>query len=225
MSSRSALASVVALVFGTVLMLALHVLPPTNEISPYRRTISEYALGPSKWVFDLAVLLIALGSALAFVALVLRRLVRPFSGAVVLGALWTLSLLVIVVFTKTDWTVGPSIGGTVHRYASVVGFVALPLAVLLVAHKVFPDRLGWRWAARGFAVVSLAWFGLIVVGVVRMAAGYGPWWLFVPLGLVERAMALSAVAAIATVALGLVLARRRVETGGQDEERHLVSSA
>jgi len=38
-------------------------------------------------------------------------------------------------------------------------------------------------------------------------------------------VAVSAVAAIATVALGLVLERRRVETGGQDEERSLVSSA
>ena len=217
------MASVVALVLGIVLMLMLHVVPPTNEISPYRRTISEYALGPNKWVFDVAVLLVALGSALAFVALVQRGLVRAWSVAVVLGALWTLSLLVIIVFTKTDWTVGPSIGGTIHRFASVIGFVSLPVAVLLVARRVFPARPGWRWAARGFAVLSLGWFGVIGVGVVRMAAGYGPWWLFVPLGLVERAVALSAVAAIATVALGL--ARAAVETGEQGEKRHLVSSA
>ena len=142
-----------------------------------------------------------------------------------LGALWTLSLLVIVVFTKTDWTVGPSIGGTIHRYASVVGFVSLPLAVLLVARRVFPDRPVWRWAARGFAVVSLGWFGLIV----RRRGADGRRLRAVvalrPARLVERAVAVSAVAAIATVALGLVLERRRVETGGQDEERRLVSSA
>jgi hypothetical protein len=223
MSARSAVASVGALVLGTLLVLMLHVVPPTNEISPYRRTISEYALGPSKWVFDVAVLLVALGSALAFVALVRRGLVRAWSVAVVLGALWTLSLLVIIVFTKTDWTVGPSAGGTIHRFASVVGFVSLPVAVLLVARGVFPTRPGWRWAARGFALLALGWLGLIMLGVVRMAAGYGPWWLFVPLGLVERAVAVSAVAAITTVALGL--ARPAVETGRQDEERHLVSSA
>jgi hypothetical protein len=208
MPSRSALASVVTLVLGTVLMLALHVLPPTNEINPYRRTISEYALGHGKWVFDLAVLLIAVGSALCFVALVRHRPVRPYSGPVVLGALWTVSLLVVVVFTKTDWTVGPSIGGTVHRYASVVGFVSLPLAVLLVARTVFPDRPAWRFAARAFGAVSLGWFGLIVLGVVRMAAGYGPWWLFVPLGLVERAMALTAIAAMLTLVLGVLRNRR-----------------
>jgi hypothetical protein len=203
MPSRSALASVLTLLLGSVLMLSLHVVPPTNEINVVRRTLSEYALGPSKWVFDLAVLLIAVGSALGFYAVVRHRRVRPYSGPVVLGALWIASLLVIVAFTKTDWTVGPSIGGTIHRYASVVGFVSLPLAVLLVAHKVFPDRLGWRWAARGFAAVALGWFGLIIIGVVRMGMGYGPWWRFIPLGLVERAMALAAVAAILTIALGL----------------------
>jgi uncharacterized protein DUF998 len=208
MSSRSALVSVVTLLLGSVLMLALHVVPPTNEISVVRRTLSEYALGPNKWLFDVAVLLIAFGSALGFAAMVRHRQVRPYSGAVVLGALWTASLLVIVAFTKTDWTVGPSIGGIIHRYASVVGFVSLPLAVLLVAHKVFPDRSTWRWAARGFAVVSLAWFGSILVGVVRMSMGYGPWWRFIPLGLVERAVALSAVAAILTLVLGMVRAAK-----------------
>lgn len=208
MPSRSALASVLTLLLGSALMLSLHVVPPTSEINPVRRTISEYALGPGKWLFDLAVLLVALGSALGFVAIVRHRRVRPYSGPVVLGALWTISLLVIVVFTKTDWTVGPSVGGTIHRYASVVGFVSLPLAVLLLAHRVFPDRPVWRFAARGFAAVALGWFGVIVVGVVRMGMGYGPWWRFVPLGLVERAMALAAVAAILTLALGLVRATR-----------------
>jgi len=121
--------------------------------------------------------------------------VRPYSPAVVFGALWTLSLLAVVVFTKTDWSVGPGIGGTIHRYASVVGNVSLPLAVLLVAHRVSPTQAGWRWAARVLGTLSLGTFGLIVVGVVRMAIGYGPRWRFVPLGLVERAVAFTAVAA------------------------------
>lgn len=199
------MASLAALVAGVVLMLALHVLPPTNEINPVRRTISQYALGPSKWIFDVAVLLVAAGSALAFGELVRRRVVRPLSGPVVLGALWTLSLLVVVWFTKTDWTVGPSVGGVIHRYASVVGFVALPLAVLLVAHRVFAAAPGWRRTAQGFGLVSLAGLGVLLVGVLRMIAGGGPWWRFVPLGLVERTMAAAAVAAIAVVMLGLLL--------------------
>jgi hypothetical protein len=208
MASRTALASVVTLVLGTVLMLALHVLPPTDEISPLRRTLSQYALTSNKWLFDVAVLLIALGSALAFAAVVRSGRMPFYAGPVVLGVLWIASLLVVVVFTKTNWTYGPSIGGTIHRYASVVGFVSLPIAVIMMARKAFPDRPAWRWVARGFSVVSLAWFGLIIIGVIRMAAGYGPWWLFVPIGLVERVIALTAVAAILTVSLGLASKRR-----------------
>jgi hypothetical protein len=211
-------ASLGALVVGTALMLMLHVIPPTSEISPVRRTISQYALGSNKWIFDVAVLLIAAGSALAFAELVRRRYARPLSWPVVLGALWTLSLLVVVSFTKTDWTVGPSLGGVIHRYASVVGFVSLPFAVLLVARTVFPAAPGLRFAARVFSVASLSVLGVLLVGVVRMAAGGGPWWQFVPLGLVERMMALSAVAAITVVVLGLLTCADAAEKS-RDEVR------
>jgi hypothetical protein len=204
MPSRTALASVVTLVLGVVVMLALHVIPPTDEISPVRRTLSQYALTSNKWLFDVSVLLIALGSVFALVAVVRQRGVAPYSGGVLLGGLWIASLLAIVVFTKTNWSVGPSIGGVIHRYASVVAFVSLPFAVILLARKVFPEQTTWRWAARGFGAVSLAWFGVILVGVIRMAAGYGAWWQFVPLGLVERVIAFTAVAAMLTVSLGLV---------------------
>ena len=213
MPSRTAVASAVTLVAGTVLMLALHVLPPTSEISPVRRTLSQYALTSNKWLFDLAVLLIAVGSALGLAAMARHRGVAPYSGGMVLGGLWVASLLAIIWFTKTNWSVGPSIGGVIHRWASVVAFVSLPLAVILLARKVFPDQPGWRWAARGFGVVSLAWFGVIIVGVVRMSAGYGAWWQFVPLGLVERVIALTAVAAFLTLTLGLMRKPRDVTVG------------
>jgi Protein of unknown function (DUF998) len=208
MPFRTSLAGVVALTAGCVLMVLLHVLPPTDEISPLRRTLSQYALTSNKWLFDGAVLLVALGSALGFVAVVRASGVAYYAAPVLLGVLWIASLLTIVAFTKTNWVTGPSIGGVIHRYASVVGFVSAPIAVILLAHKVFPDRPLWRAAARGFGVVSLAWFGVIIVGFVRMLAGYGPWWQFVPIGLVQRVMALAAIAAIGTLALGLALKPR-----------------
>lgn len=220
MPTRIAMAGAAALVFGTALMLVLHVIPPTDEISPMRRTLSQYALTSNKWLFDVAVLLVALGSALAFAAVVAAGRLAFYAGPVLLGVVWVASLLAIVVFTKTNWSVGPSVGGVIHRYASAVGFVALPLAVITMARRVFPDQPGWRTAARGFGVVSLGWFGLIVVGVIRMAAGYGPWWLFVPLGLTERVIALSAVAAVLTLALGMARKPRDVVAQGD-----LVSAA
>jgi hypothetical protein len=197
------LVSLAALAVGVFLLLALHVLPPTDEISPMRRTLSQYALSPNKWIFDLAVLLVAAGSALGFLEVARRRLVRPLSATVLLGLLWTVSLLVIVAFTKNNWAYGPSMGGMVHRYASLVAFISLPFAVISAAGAVFPGAAGWRRLARGLAIMSLLWFGLIVLGVINMLTGGGPWWQFAPLGLVERMIALSAVTAAAVLIAGL----------------------
>ncbi|MFB9728348.1 DUF998 domain-containing protein [Haloechinothrix salitolerans] len=190
-----------AFALGVALLLALHVLPPTSDISPIRRTISEYAHTDGKWLFDLAVLLIAVGSAATFAEIARRKLAGWVT--VALGALWTSSLLVIVMFTKTDWSVGPSIGGTIHRYASLAAFLSLPAAVLLAAHVVFPVSLAWRWLARGLSIFSLTSFSTIGFAIIYMANGGPPWWEFLPLGLVERLVAGSAVAALVVLLVGL----------------------
>jgi hypothetical protein len=197
-----------ALVLGALLMLSLHVVPPTDRISPIRRTLSEYALGPNKWIFDLSVLLIAAGSALLFTEAVRRRLVRPLSLTVLFGTVWTVSLLFIVAFTKTNWAIGPSVGGVIHRYASLAAYLSLPVAVLLFAGAAFHHSPVWRRSTRALAILTLLCFGLILAGVINMYAGDGrPWWRFLPLGLVERAVAFSAATAVITAALGLVLRR------------------
>jgi hypothetical protein len=194
------LAGVAALVVGAGLVLLLQVIPPTDEISATRRTISEYGLSDHKWVFDLAVVLVALGSAAGLAALGRqRRLPAP---AAVLGTLWTVGLLVIVAFPKPDWaTVSRAdFGGTLHRIASVVAFVALPLAVLVAARTAFPSAPGRRWLARVLAIVSLGWFAVILGAVVVAAVDGGRWWTLIPLGLVERGMALTEL-----LALGVLL--------------------
>ncbi|VVJ18232.1 Uncharacterised protein [Amycolatopsis camponoti] len=193
------LGGIAALVLGAALVLLLQVIPPTDEISATRRTISEYGLSDHKWVFDLAVVLVALGSAAGLGVLhSQRRLPVP---AAVLGALWTVGLLVIVAFPKPDWaTVSRSdFGGTLHRIASVVAFVALPLAVLVAARTAFPGSPGRRWLARVLAVASLAWFAVILGAVVVAAADGGRWWTLIPLGLVERGMALTELIALAVL--------------------------
>lgn len=193
---------VTAIAAGALLVLLLQFLPPTNTISPLRRTISEYGLSPNKWIFNLALILIALGSAALFAVHALRHTLP--APALFAGALWTASLLVIVAFPKTDWAVGPSPGGTVHRLASVVGFVVLPVGLLIASSRAFPGDAPWRWAARILSITSLGWFALILTGVVVMLAGGGPWWTFVPLGLVQRLMALNELLAVATLAVPLL---------------------
>jgi hypothetical protein len=195
------LACIAALVAGAALVLLLQVIPPTDEISATRRTISEYGLSDHKWLFDIAVVLVAFGSAAGLAVLVNQRRL-PVAGAI-LGALWTIGLLVIVAFPKPDWaTVSRSdFGGTLHRVASVVAFVALPLAVLIAARTAFPGSPGRRWLARVLAIASLGWFAVILGAVVVAAVEGGRWWTLIPLGLVERGMALTEL-----IALGVVLA-------------------
>ncbi|HEY3467000.1 MAG TPA: DUF998 domain-containing protein [Amycolatopsis sp.] len=195
------LTGLAALVLGAALVLLLQVIPPTDEISATRRTISEYGLSDHKWVFDLAVVLVALGSAAGLAALGRqRRLPVP---AAILGTLWTVGLLVIVAFPKPDWaTVSRAdFGGTLHRIASVVAFVALPLAVMVAARTAFPGSPGRRWLATLLAIASLGWFAVILGAVVVAAVDGGRWWTLIPLGLVERGMALTEL-----IALGVLLA-------------------
>src|SRR4051794_21503339 len=185
------LTGVAALVIGAGLVLLLQVIPPTDEISATRRTISEYGLSDHKWVFDLAVVLVALGSAAGLAVLGRQR--RLPTAAAILGTLWTVGLLVIVAFPKPDWaTVSRAdFGGTLHRIASVVAFVALPLAGLVAGPAAFPASTARRRLARVLAVVSLGWFAVILGAVAVAAAEDGRWWTLIPLGLVERGMAVT----------------------------------
>ncbi|MFD9960321.1 DUF998 domain-containing protein [Amycolatopsis sp. NPDC058986] len=193
-SSMTWLACLVAVAAGATLILTLQLVPPTDAISATRRTISEYALSEAKWVFDVAVGLIALGSVAGFATLRLRGALP--AATAVFGTLWTIGLVVIVAFPKNDWAIGPSASGTVHRFASVVTFVCLPLAVLFAARAAFPAAPRRRLLARLLAVASLGWFG-IILGAIAVAAGTGArWWLLIPLGLVERGMALTELLAL-----------------------------
>ncbi|MBB4684455.1 DUF998 domain-containing protein [Amycolatopsis jiangsuensis] len=196
-----AFAGVAALAGGAALVLLLQLIPPTDEISVLRRTISEYGLSANKWVFDLAVALVAAGSAVTLAVLWLQRRL-PWIAAV-FGALWTIGLLVVVAFPKTDWTsvTASGTGGTLHRIASIVAFVCLPLAVLTAARAVFPDSPRRRFAARLFAVLSLAWFAVLLGAVAVAALTDQRWWVLIPLGLVERGLALTELVALAALAL------------------------
>lgn len=184
---------------GAVMIVSLQFLPPTDLISPIRRTISEYALSSNKWIFDVAVALVALGSAAGFGALIGRGRVPGWSAATLFCALWTVSLLVIVAYPKHNYALGTSSTGTVHRVASVVAFVCLPIAVLLAnrtAHARSPVRRRW---VTGLALTSLLWFGVILGAIVVGLVTHDRWWTLIPLGLVERLMALNGLIAIGTL--------------------------
>jgi len=164
-------------------------------------TISEYVYTSGSAAFVAAVLILAAASAALLYGLIRAGRVRALSAGSALMSLWVVALVAIVAFPKHNWVTGPSLSGTVHRYATLVAFVALPVAVLLIAR----GREGAVRAARWFTAVGIGWlavlFAAIAVGIVTDQR----WWTLIPLGLVERGIAGFEVAAL--VALGVWLVR------------------
>jgi len=210
MARVAARLGIAGLLLGSAIIAALHVVGPGRAISPIRRTISEYMLTSAAWAFDLGVLAVAAGSTAILVAV--ARSARGASRlGLLLAALWVAGLVTLVAFPKADWALGPSTSGQVHRVASMVAFLALPFAVVaLLAPRVGrgPGRGTARWGV-GLALAGLAWFAPIVVAIASAANG-GRWWTAVPLGLVERGMAVTEVAAMLVVGVWAVRFGARV---------------
>jgi hypothetical protein len=188
---------------GILVVAALHAVHPADEINPIRRTISEYALHESAWLFNLGVLGLAAGSAAVLLALTLTGLVRPASVSGIGLLLWVAGLLAVVYFPKHDWRIGPSGTGDVHRLASLVAFVSLPAAAI---------ALGWCWRRHphwaGYARYTLAgaalasmFFGVIVGAVLLEPVTGVRWWRAIPLGAVERGLAVAEVLTVLTLGL------------------------
>ncbi|MFC0431814.1 DUF998 domain-containing protein [Kutzneria buriramensis] len=193
-----------ALAVGAALIALLGFLPSDRPVSALRQTISQYGLTDNRWIFNVAVILVALGSAGIFGILHAQK--RLPASSAVLGALWTVGLLVIVAFPKTNWAIEAttSATGTLHRIASVVAFVSLPVAVLLAAARAFPHAPHRRTLARLLGWASLGWFAAILAAVPVGVAVGGNWWELIPLGLMERGLAFTEVVALAAIAVPAV---------------------
>jgi hypothetical membrane protein len=202
-----AVGGIFAAAVAAVLVAALHVVPPSARVNPMRRTISEYGLLETAWVFNTALLVLAAGSAAVLASLVVRRVVRLASvgGAALL--LWTASLPAIVLFPKHNWAVGPSMSGTVHRAVALIGFLSLPAAALAVG---WAWRAHDRWRTHAYRTMILGWCSLLCFSPLAYAILSQPitgvrWWRAVPLGAVERLLAASEV--VIVLALGWWAAR------------------
>ena len=92
--------------------------------------------------------------------------------------------------------------GDVHRVASLLGALSLPLAALLVA-RAWRGHPRWRahaaWVG-GLGLLCLLCFSPIVYAVLAEPVTGVRWWRAIPLGAVERAMGASWV--VTVVALG-----------------------
>lgn len=197
-----ALAGIAAVLVGVGMIGALHVTGPSAELDPMRRTISQYALLETGAVFNVAVVVLALGSAATLLALIRTGLVPVRSSGALALLLWCVGLVAVVYFPKHNWSVGPSIEGTIHRYASVVAFVSLPVAALLIGRRWRRDER-WRGPAAvttGLGVLALLCFAPIAVAFALHPITGVPWWRAIPLGGVERLLALVEVVTVVHLA-------------------------
>lgn len=213
-----AAAGTVGVLGAALVVAALHVIPPSSAVDPVRRTISEYALLANGWAFDLAVLGLAAGSALILGSLVARRVVPPRSLGFVGLSLWSLGLAAVVLFPKHNWAVGPSATGELHRAASLVAFLSLPVAAIAIGRV---GRRGDRWRGQATTVLALGVVALLCLAPLGYAIVTSPltgvrWWRAIPLGAVERAIALSEV--VLVLALGRWAARAAAAPVGSDQE-------
>ncbi|WP_235921615.1 DUF998 domain-containing protein [Lentzea tibetensis] len=186
-------------VLATVLMIGTLDL----TVGAMRRTISVYALGPYRWVFDSAVLLLAAGSLAILAVLVHRGLARWRSGGAVALVLWSVGLALVVAFPKHDWSVGPSASGSIHRFASMMAFISLPIAMMLLArpwlrHREWAGHARWTF---GFGVLSVLAFTPILYAIVMNVVAGTAWWRVFPLGYTERLLVVTEVAALLVVAV------------------------
>lgn len=186
---------VLGVLLAAALLTLLHALD-AGEVDPLRRTLSEYGLGDHRAVFTAAVL-----AAAAATALVLRALVRsgvlawPSAPAALLAA-GAAALAVAAVVAKTDWALGPSPGGAVHRTASAVAYLCLPAALLVLGAR----PAGPRWA-RWLGLACTAWMAPFALGAALTPLTGDPWWRLVPPGLVQRGLVLTEL--LSVLALGL----------------------
>jgi hypothetical membrane protein len=183
---------------GVLAIGALHVVPPTSAISPIRRTISEYALHETGWIFNLGVAALAFGSLAVLFALVRAGFTRAGSWGAIGLTVWSLGLAGVAYFPKHNWSVGPSVSGDIHRVASLAAFIALPVGAIAVAWQ-WRKHEQWgryaRWTLAG-AFVALAFLSVLIGAVLLQPVTGVRWWRVIPLGAVERGLATAEVLAV-----------------------------
>ncbi|WP_262287354.1 DUF998 domain-containing protein [Micromonospora sp. MA102] len=166
-----------------------------DNLNPWSLTVSDFAVSDRGGVIDTAM------AVLAAATLVLLPALRRAGAGRLAGALlvaWSAGLMAAAVVPTNEPGLPMDAAAYVHRYASVVAFLALPVAGWLLAR-----RLGGRAArwVRGLALTSL------VLAAAMVWSAYPGDRLLI--GLAERLLILTEVALLAVVAGTLV----RRETG------------
>jgi Protein of unknown function (DUF998) len=185
MSRRAAFACTALVGAGLTLLLAvLGQFGPDPDFSQVSLTVSDYAVADRGGVTDWAMLMFG-GSALALL-FTLERPRRLVSAILALFA----TAMVIAAIAPTDDGMQLTLAGSIHRYASVAAFAALPTAGLLLAAR-FGRLAG---LIRGLVGASSV-FMLAMLGSATLADRGG-------IGVAERLLLLTGVILLGVLAFG-----------------------
>ncbi|WP_158851571.1 DUF998 domain-containing protein [Saccharothrix deserti] len=205
-----ALGGAVAVLLTVALIGGLDLYGLTESTRHLRRTISEYALGPYRWVFDTGVVLLVLGSAATLTVLVRRGMAKWNSVGAIAFAAWSVGLTLVVIFPKNNWAIGPSISGSIHRFGSLLAFIALPIAAMLLARPWRRDPV-WgghaRWTFRLGVLSALAFTPILYGILVNLVVGTS-WWRVLPLGYIERLLVFTEVVAVLVASVWAIAVAR-----------------
>ncbi|MEU8296644.1 DUF998 domain-containing protein [Micromonospora sp. NPDC048909] len=176
--------------FAALLAVIGH-LEVNDDLNPWALTVSDFAVSDRGGVIDVAMVLLALATAVLLPGL---RRTGPRSPAaeLLLGA-WVAGLVLAALVPTNEPGTPMTTAAYLHRYASVVAFLALPVA-------------GWLLARRAhLAPVAGVLRGLVLTSLVLAAAMI---WSAYPgdrllIGLAERLLILAEVAVLTTIALTL----------------------
>ncbi|MCX5069214.1 DUF998 domain-containing protein [Micromonospora lupini] len=164
-----------------------------DDLNPWALTISDFAVSDRGGVIDVAMVVLALASVALLYGLRRAGPPRPRSGRtaeLLLGA-WAAGLLLAAVVPTNEPGTAMTTASYLHRYTSVIAFLALPVGGWLLARR--PDLDAAARTLRTLALLSLTLAAAMV-------------WSAYPgdrvlIGLAERLLILTEVAVLATVAV------------------------
>lgn len=129
---------------------------PNDGLDPWALTVSDFAVSDRGGVTDVAMIVMAAASLVLLMAL-RRSGVRAGGWVTALFGVWAAGLAVAALVPTDEPGLALSVAGSVHRYASVAAFVALPIAGWVLAGRLRDAR-----RIRGAVVLSAA-FALAMV--------------------------------------------------------------
>ncbi|MFD2766921.1 DUF998 domain-containing protein [Micromonospora eburnea] len=197
-NQRNGLLALGGIALAAVLAVLGHVVV-NDDLDPWSLTVSDFAVSDRGGVIDVAMALLA-----AATAMLIPALWRTGSGsepggprrrqrvAALFMAAWTAGLLTAAVVPTNEPGLPMDTAAYLHRYASVVAFLALPVAGWLLAGHLGGRAAGWL---RALTMVSL-----LLAGAMVWSAYPGDRML---LGLVERLLILTEVTLLSVVAVSL----------------------